>query len=113
VLCEKVVTIIAEETVAENCSIMLLDDEQARLYLLAANDQMDKRYLLDSNAIGDKGRRLYSFRMGEGVAGTALKEGQTIYVPDTAASEFRFKPHQSSVPPGYPLGRQRKGYGGH
>lgn len=87
-LCEKVVTIIAEETVAENCSIMLLDDEQARLYLLAANDQMDKRYLLDSNAIGDKGRRLYSFRMGEGVAGTALKEGQTIYVPDTAASEF-------------------------
>lgn len=88
VLCEKVVTIIAEETVAENCSIMLLDDEQARLYLLAANDQMDKRYLLDSNAIGDKGRRLYSFRMGEGVAGTALNEGQTIYVPDTAASEF-------------------------
>ncbi|MEW6327719.1 MAG: ATP-binding protein [Thermodesulfobacteriota bacterium] len=87
-LCEKVVTIIAEETVAENCSIMLLDNEQARLYLLAANDQMDKRYLLDSNAIGDKGKRLYSFRMGEGVAGTALKEGKTIYVPDTAASEF-------------------------
>lgn len=87
-LCEKVVTIIAEETVAENCSIMLLDDEQARLYLLAANDQMDKRRLLDSNAIGDKGKRHYSFKMGEGVAGTALKEGQTTYVPDTAASEF-------------------------
>jgi len=88
VLCAKVVTIIAEETVAENCSIMLLDDEQARLYLMAANDQMDKRYILGSNAIVDKGRRLYSFRVGEGVAGTALKEGKTIYVPDTAASEF-------------------------
>lgn len=87
-LCAKVVTIIAEETVAENCSIMLLDDEQARLYLMAANDQMDKRYLLDSNAVGDKGKRLYSFSVGEGVAGTALKEGKTIYVHDTAASEF-------------------------
>jgi len=87
-LSAKVVTIIAEETVAENCSIMLLDNEQARLYLLAANDQMDKRYLLDSNAIGDKEKRLYSFSVGEGVAGTALKEGKTIYVPDTAASGF-------------------------
>ncbi|MDD5452407.1 MAG: ATP-binding protein [Desulfovibrionales bacterium] len=87
-LSAKVVTIIAEETVAENCSIMLLDNEQSRLYLLAANDQMDKRYLLDSNAIGDKEKRLYSFSVGEGVAGTALKEGKAIYVPDTAASGF-------------------------
>ena len=66
-ICEEVVNILFEELHLENCSIMLLEGDRLRIEVGKGEGS---------------GRSETSLKVGEGIAGRALKEGRPIVVND-------------------------------
>ena len=84
--CRSLLDVIIKNTVARNCSIMLLDPAKERLFLAAAIDPIGKLFILDAWRIFSKEGINYLFRAGEGIAGRALKTGQPVLISDTSVS---------------------------
>ena len=73
-VCETILKVIVNNTVARNCSIMLMDYECNRLFLVAATSPDGESYILDAENIFSKENVQYTFAPGQGVAGEALQK---------------------------------------
>ena len=87
--CRSLLHVIIKNTVARNCSIMLLDPSKERLFLSAATDPGGKFFILEAWRLLSKEGITYSFRSGEGTAGRVLKTGLPVLIRDTEiATDF-------------------------
>ena len=75
---EVIIDTIMAETNAENCSIMLLNQETGELTVKAAMGQKDPSIKYYTTTGGSS----RSFRLGEGIAGWVAQEGAPIFIPD-------------------------------
>ncbi|MBI3014488.1 MAG: GAF domain-containing protein, partial [Candidatus Tectomicrobia bacterium] len=81
--CKELLTIVCEETGAENCSLMLADDAKVCLSLVAArgiDDEQASFYTPEDPAT------VY-FKWGEGIAGTVAKTGEICLLSDARQDE--------------------------
>jgi PAS domain S-box-containing protein len=84
--CRFILHVVIQNTVAQNCSIMLLDPNANRLFLVAAADPEGNPFVLESwRAVSRVGVH-YTFAMGEGAAGRALEEQALVSIPDVSRS---------------------------
>jgi PAS domain S-box-containing protein len=79
--------IIIKNTVAKNCSFMLMDHGQNRLFLIAATNPDGESYIIDTRSIFSKDDVLYTFAFGEGVAGEAVAKKKPVLVKDVGESD--------------------------
>ena len=77
---EVIIDTIMAETNAENCSIMLLNQETGELTVKAAMGQKDPSIKYYTTTGGSS----RSFRLGEGIAGWVAQEGASIFIPNTS-----------------------------
>ncbi|MBW1802904.1 MAG: GAF domain-containing protein [Deltaproteobacteria bacterium] len=84
--CKIILDVIIKNTVAQNCSIMLLDKEKNRLFLVAATDPVKNNYVIDTKQFFSKEGLGYYFRPGEGAAGQALDEAKPVLISDAEHS---------------------------
>lgn len=89
-LCEQLLDIIIQNTIAENCSIMFLDRKKASLYLISATDYNNQTYVIDPKKVFSKEGVIYSPDADRGIAGKALMNNESILVNDAAASKLFF-----------------------
>lgn len=82
------VDVVIRNTAARNFSVMLVDEQRQQLFLIAASDPENKRFIADVEDVLGRRNLRYSFRHGEGVAGQVCKGGVPIVVSDTTASPF-------------------------
>lgn len=85
-VCRFILGVVVRNTVARNCSIMLLDSETDRLFLAAAADPEREPFVIESSRVFSKAGVNYTFEYGKGAAGRALKERRSILLTDTAGS---------------------------
>lgn len=81
--CQKIVDLLYDEMLPDNCSMLLLNHQKGELELYAVKskttfDHENESYILD---IGKK------FKIGEGTAGWVLMQKQVVYIPDTSLDE--------------------------
>jgi transcriptional regulator with GAF, ATPase, and Fis domain len=76
--CKAILDAVIDETVAENCSVMLEDPVSGKLSILASRGKMDKENAYAPDPSADANR----CRLKDGIAGWVLKEGQVIMVND-------------------------------
>ncbi|MFC1822111.1 ATP-binding protein [Thermodesulfobacteriota bacterium] len=84
--CRFILDVIINNTTAQNCSLMLMDKEKDRLYLVGAADPANEHYVLDTKRVFSKHGVNYSFAPGEGAAGKALLERKPVLIHDTSQS---------------------------
>ena len=84
--CRILLKVIVENTVARNCSIMLLDAAKKRLFLAAATDPSGKFFILEAWRLFSREGITYFFRSGEGAAGCVLETRQPVLISDTKMS---------------------------
>jgi len=84
--CRFILRVVIQNTVAQNCSIMLLDQNENRLFLVAAADPKGNPFVLEAwRAVSRIGVH-YTFALGEGAAGRALKDQALVSIPDVTLS---------------------------
>ena len=76
--CRAILDAVMDEMDAENCSLMLRDPISDCLTVCAARGRNEKKSVYYSDQSGD-GKR---FKLGEGIAGWVLKEGQAVMLND-------------------------------
>jgi PAS domain S-box-containing protein len=86
--------ILLEESQAENCSLMLVDDIGQRLILKAARGRHD-----DGTFVDDLGKSGTGFRLGEGIAGQVAL-GQEVVVIGDVGKDRRFAIRETRFPVG-------------
>lgn len=86
-LCQTLLGIITRNTVAANCSIMLVDYESDRLFLAAATSPGGSSYVIDQRNIFSREGLNYTFRIGEGIAGESVAKRKPILIDDVDESE--------------------------
>ncbi len=88
-ICRKLVDFVTEMMNVENASIMVLDRERQELRLLAAKSILDEECAVyDAEHWSGK-----TFKVGEGIAGEAVRNGKSILINDITTDE-RFIPHE-------------------
>jgi len=87
-VCQTILEIIIKNTVAKNCSVMLMDHEKNRLFLIAANNLDGESYIIDTRNIFSKDDVRYTFAFGEGVAGEAVAKKKSVLVKDVGQSDI-------------------------
>jgi PAS domain S-box-containing protein len=87
-VCQTILEIIIKNTVAKNCSIMLMDHDQNRLFLIAATNQDGETYLIDAKKILSKDDVQYTFAPGEGAAGEAVVKKAPVLIEDVEQSDI-------------------------
>lgn len=93
-----ILDVVINNTIAQNCSIMLLDQNTDQLYLAGATAPSEKHFVLDTNSVFSKKNVLYTFRSGEGAAGLALQSKKTVIINEAATSPYFIqKPDSSTV----------------
>jgi signal transduction histidine kinase len=91
--CDFILNVIIDNTAARNCSIMLLDRQESRLFLVSAADSSKNKFRIPAEKIFSKKDLVYSFALGEGVAGQAMLEKKPVVVDDASCSNgFIFDP---------------------
>ncbi len=93
-VCRRVVEVIAFGFAAENCSLMLMDDEDNRLKLRAACSPFEEKGV--AFRPGDWFGR--TFELGEGIVGQVAQDGQAIRVDDVSKDK-RFVPQREGMTP--------------
>ena len=89
--CKNILDVIIRNTIVQNCSIMLIDQDTNQLFLVAASDPEREAYVVDARQVFSKEEILYCFKVGEGVAGKAALTREPILVTDVNQShEFAF-----------------------
>lgn len=92
--CRNILHAIVRNTVVQNCSIMLIDPDKDRLFLVAASDVQGGAYVIEARQIFSKEEIRYSFKVGEGVAGTAALTKEPVLAADVSQShDFAFNDH--------------------
>lgn len=86
--CSYILDIIINNTLAQNCSIMLLDHEKSQLFLICAIDPQQRSYVIEAEKVFSREDLRYLFNLGEGVAGKALLEKRTILIQNAKKSEY-------------------------
>ena len=81
-VCQIIMEITIKNTVARNCSIMLMDYERGRLFLIAATNPEGESYSIDAEKIFSKEGLEYTFAAGEGAAGKAVVSKEPVLVKD-------------------------------
>lgn len=81
--CRSILHVIIKNSIAQNCSIMLLDQEREQLFLICASDLEKISFVLEPNKVFSKEGITYKFRLGEGAAGLALGKRHSILIQDT------------------------------
>ena len=84
--CQTILDIVIKNTLAQNFSIMLLDEDRNRLFLVAASDPDHKSFVEKTSNIFNKKNLDYSFRHGHGIAGQVLRDKKAILVEDITKS---------------------------
>jgi two-component system cell cycle sensor histidine kinase/response regulator CckA len=87
-LCQSILEITIKSTVAKNCSIMLIDHDLNRLFLIAATNPDGESYIVDTAKIFSKDDVQYTFGVGEGVAGEAIAKKKPVLVEDVGQSDI-------------------------
>ena len=87
-VCQTMLDIIIKNTVAKNCSIMLMDDDQNRLFLIAATNPDGESFIIDTERIFSKDDVQYTFASGEGNAGEAIAKKQLVMIEDVDQSNI-------------------------
>ncbi len=84
--CYSILGIIIHNTLAQNFSIMMLDQKEERLFLVAASDPENQLFIESiSNILSEENLR-YSFRHGQGIAGSCLETKEAILVDKISRS---------------------------
>ncbi len=96
-ICQSVMDITINNTVARNCSIMLLDFDTNKLFLVAATSPHGKSFVIDTRKMFSKEDVQYTFSYGEGVAGESIQKKQPILIEDVSRSEIFDKSKQTNV----------------
>jgi signal transduction histidine kinase/ActR/RegA family two-component response regulator len=92
--CRKLVSIVIEETPAENCSLLLKDKHTEKLILRAAFGARDKII----SFFDDINKSSVTFSVGEGVAGKVALEGKVILIDDVKNDERFDRNRKSNLP---------------
>ena len=87
-LCEHLLDIIIQNTIAQNCSIMFLDRKRQSLYLICATNYDKQTYIIDPKKVFSKEGVIYSPGADKGAAGIALKDKKPVLIEDTTKSNF-------------------------
>ncbi len=86
--CRFILDVVIENTIAQNCSIMLLDEKENRLFLVCAVDAGKNYFILEQGRIVSKEGLSYSFKIGEGAAGNALSNRRPVLIKDAGKSPY-------------------------
>ena len=95
--CRFILDVIINSTIAQNCSIMLLDPKIDQLFLIGASDSNQNHYILDTNRIFSLEGTIYSFKVGEGAAGQAFQERKPIYLSNAQESPLFIQLPESQI----------------
>jgi len=85
-LCQLILELIINNTVARNCSIMLMDHEQDKLFLAAATNPDGECYNIDVKKIFSRDGLQYTFSTGDGAAGEAVLHKKPVLIRDVDKS---------------------------
>ena len=95
-VCRTILEIIINNTVAKNCSIMLMDHDQNQLFLIATTNSDGESYFVDAKKILSKHNLQYTFEPYEKVARKAVITKGPILIEDVEQSDV------------YPLHKENK-----
>lgn len=85
--CQTILDVIIKNTIVQNCSIMLMDYDLNKLFLVAATDPVKHSYVIEAkNVFSKEGVRYCCMMPGEGAAGSAVKEKKSILINDVEKS---------------------------
>jgi two-component system, cell cycle sensor histidine kinase and response regulator CckA len=84
--CQTILDVIIKNTVAQNCSIMLIDQDRDQLFLAAANDPVNGVYVLDTRKVFSREGIRYGCKLGQGAAGQAVLRKKPVLIEDTDKS---------------------------
>jgi len=87
-LCETIMEIIIKNSVAKNCSIMLMDQDHKRLFLIAATSSDGESFIIDARRIFSKDHVQYRFASGQGAAGEAVARKEPVLIKDVNESDI-------------------------
>lgn len=96
-ICRYVLEIIIDNTIGQNCSIMLYDHKKKQLFLLCATNPLKKGYFLEPRNVISGEDLIFTFRPGEGVAGKAFLEKQSVLVSNAKESDVFTSNRDSEV----------------
>ena len=85
-VCMFILNFIIDHTMAQNCSIMLLDSDVNRLFFACASDYRGKAYSISAKDIFAKNNLKYSFKCGQGAAGHAVDFKKPLIINDVNTS---------------------------
>ena len=85
-VCQTILDIIIKNTIAKNCSIMLMDHDENRLFLIAATNPDGESFIIDVRQIFSKDDVQYTFASGEGNAGEAVAKKELVLIEDVDRS---------------------------
>ena len=83
-----ILDVIINNTIAQNCSIMLMDHDKDQLFLICATDPVKKKYVLEAKRVFSKEGVFYSFKPGVGAAGQALLQKKPVLIQDVKNSSL-------------------------
>jgi len=86
--CSYILDVIIDNSVAQNCSLMLYDSEEGKLFLVGATDSGKKNFVIDSQQIFKRSGLMYLFKPGEGAAGTAFLTKEPVLICDIDGSAY-------------------------
>lgn len=98
--CQYILDVIINNSLAQNCSIMLFDHEKSQLFLICATDSDKKGYVLEPEKVFSKDGVRYLFKLGEGAAGQAVLENRAVLIQDAKESESFLYGTDNQVPIG-------------
>ncbi len=96
-ICQTIMDITINNTVARNCSIMLLDFDTNKLFLVAATNPHGESYVIDTWKMFSKEDVHYTFSYGEGAAGESLQKKEPILIDDVSQSAIFNKSKKTKV----------------
>jgi PAS domain S-box-containing protein len=85
-ICQLIMDVTINNTMARNCSIMLMDFETNTLFLAAATNPGGQSYIVDSEKLLSREDLKYTFAYGKGIAGQALEKKEPLLVDDVTVS---------------------------
>ena len=85
--CRFLLEVIINRTVAQNCSIMLIDQSCGKLFLACATNPDNQHFVISGRDLLNRKNLHYTFKQGEGVAGQALEAREPILVDDASQSD--------------------------
>jgi len=95
--CEFILNTIINNTIAQNCSVMLLDHDSDRLFLVSATDFEGNTFSVPAENVFAKKDLRYTFASGQGAAGQAVAGRKPVLVRDTSKSSVFNCEHDSRV----------------